>query len=112
MKEVRPRIVKNYTTPDGQKPFQEWVRGLSDTKVRGRVRSRIDRLKDGNFGDCKRRIAGGVGELRIDIGPGYRIYFGEMKNIIVILLCGGSKSTQKRDIKKAEEYWQDAKSNS
>lgn len=111
MKEVKPRIVRAYTTPDGRKPFREWLTSLKDKRAQAEIYTRIERVELGNFGDCKRGISGRVGELRIDTGQGYRVYFGEMKNIIVILLCGGDKRTQKRDIKKAEKYWQDAKSN-
>ena len=89
----------------------EWLASLKDKRAQAEIYTRIERVELGNFGDCKRGISGRVGELRIDVGQGYRVYFGEMKNIIVILLCGGDKRTQKRDIKKAEKYWQDAKSN-
>ena len=70
---------------------------------------RLERIKLGNLGDF-RSVGEGVCELRIDYGPGYRVYFGRIGNIIVILLLGGDKSTQNRDIKKAIEYWIDYRS--
>ena len=70
---------------------------------------RLERIKLGNLGDF-RSVGEGVCELRIDYGPGYRIYFGQIGNIIVILLLGGDKSTQNRDIRKAIEYWKDYRS--
>ena len=67
---------------------------------------RLDRIKLGNLGDY-RSVAQGVFELRIDYGPGYRVYFGQVGLTIVLLLCGGDKSTQQQDIGKAQEYWRD-----
>ena len=71
---------------------------------RARVRVRLNRLRLGNFGDCK-SVGGGVGELRVDYGPGYRVYFGRQGDRIVILLCGGAKKTQSKDIQLAQQYW-------
>lgn len=104
-----PRIVQNYVTPDGRELFEQWLQGLSDTKVRGRIKARIDRLEDGNFGDSK-SLGKGLWELRLDFNAGYRVYYGKAKKIVVILLCGGDKHTQRKDIKKAEEYWAEFKS--
>ncbi len=75
--------------------------------IRGAVRIRINRLRLGNLGDCK-AIKGmtGVYELRIHMGAGYRIYFGKRKETLIILLCGGDKGGQERDIARAKEYWQ------
>ncbi|MEB3179318.1 MAG: type II toxin-antitoxin system RelE/ParE family toxin [Nostocaceae cyanobacterium] len=70
---------------------------------------RFARLQLGNFGDY-RFVGEGVYELRIDYGPGYRVYFGQVGNTIILLLCGGDKSTQNRDLLKAIEYWQDYRS--
>ena len=103
--------MRNYETPDRREPFRDWLTSLKDKQAQAAIYARIERVKQDNFGDCKRGMSDGVGELKINTGPGYRVYFGEAKNIIVLLLCGGSKSTQKRDLKKAKEYWQDAKSN-
>ena len=71
---------------------------------RNRIQKRLDRLEDGNFGDC-RSVGSGVFELRFHFGAGYRIYFGEVENTIVLLLCGGDKSSQARDIERAKDYW-------
>ena len=67
-------------------------------------RTRLDRLEGGNFGDCQ-SVGSGVFELRLHFGPGYRVYFGEVDRTIVLLLCGGDKSTQTRDIQRAKTYW-------
>jgi putative addiction module killer protein len=74
------------------------------THKRARIRVRLNRLRLGNFGDCK-PVGEGVIELRMPIGPGYRVYLGQDGDTLVILLCGGDKQTQVRDIVKAKEYW-------
>ncbi len=104
--EIRPRDVRNYVTPDGHRPFREWFLGLKDRKTRTIVRERIHRLRLGNLGDCK-RLTGELYELRIHYGAGYRVYFGDQDGVIVILLCGGDKKTQKQDIRKATAYWEE-----
>lgn len=107
--EVKPRIVYNYQTISGNKPFGEWFASLKDRKTRSLVRIRINRLRLGNFGDC-RHLGEGIYELRINYGPGYRVYFGDLDGENVILLCGGDKKTQTRDIEKARKYWQELRS--
>lgn len=77
--------------------FETWLRELKDVKARLRIAVRIERLQAGHLGDCK-QIGQGVGELRIDHGPGYRVYFVRRGDAIVVLLCGGDKRTQDRDI--------------
>jgi putative addiction module killer protein len=104
--ESRPRNIRNYVTPDGREPFEEWIDSLKDKKSQAIVLGRLNRVRLGNIGDC-RHLSEGIYELRIHYGPGYRIYFGDLDGIIVILLCGGDKRTQKRDIKRAREYWQE-----
>jgi len=99
-----PREIRNYITPDGRVPFREWLNSLQDKKVQTVVFNRLNRVQLGNFGDCK-HLGAGVYELRIHYGPGYRVYFGDLEDVIVILLCGGSKRSQSRDIKRAKEYW-------
>lgn len=94
-----------YVTQDGKKPFIEWLESL-DNIMRYRIKERLDRVALGNLGDYK-SIGGGVKELRLKFGPGYRIYFGEDRGAIILLLCGGDKSTQSKDIKKAQQYWND-----
>ena len=74
-------------------PFSEWLRSLKDGRAVGIVRARLNRIRLGNFGDCK-SVGGGVDELRIDFGPGYRVYYGRDGSLVVVLLCGGNKRTQ------------------
>ncbi|MCX5925387.1 MAG: type II toxin-antitoxin system RelE/ParE family toxin [Candidatus Dependentiae bacterium] len=94
---------------NGKEPFVHWLDDL-DQKTQSIVFSRLDRLILGNFGDCKQiKDGSGVWELRIDHGPGYRIYFGKKGIQLIILLLGGDKKTQNRDIIKAKRYWLDFK---
>lgn len=94
-----------YKTKSGKAPFFDWQEELN-ISVRAAVRARLARLYVGNFGDSK-IIKGGEGiwELRFDIGPGYRIYFGKKRNVLVVLLVGGDKGSQVRDIARAKRYW-------
>jgi putative addiction module killer protein len=80
--------------------FDRWLRKLKDRRAAARVQVRIDRLAAGNPGDV-RPLGGGVSELRIDYGPGYRIYFVQDGQRVIVLLCGGDKSSQNRDIDEA-----------
>lgn len=82
--------------------FTKWLRGLRDATASARIVTRIRRLAAGNAGDVK-SVGAGVSELRVDYGPGYRVYFAQRGARIVILLCGGDKRTQERDIAKAKE---------
>lgn len=94
-------------------PFSEWLASLKDARAVGVVRSHLNRIRLGNFGDCK-SVGGGVEELRIDFGPGYRVYYGREGALVVVLLCGGSKKSQARDIVTAQRQWKeylDAKGN-
>lgn len=104
--EVQPREIENYLKTDGTSPFEQWYYSLRDIRARKKIQVRLDRIKLGNLGDY-RSVAQGVFELRIDYGPGYRVYFGQVGLTIVLLLCGGDKSTQQQDIGKAQEYWRD-----
>ena len=97
-----------YITEDGDNPFHRWLKSLKDRSVRARIRVRLNRLRLGNFGDCK-PVGKGVNELRIDYGPGYRVYYGKSKTTFVILLCDGSKKSQSKDIQLAQAYWVDYK---
>ncbi len=95
-----------YQREDGGYPFTEWLRSLKDQRTIARIQARIERVAAGNFGDFKPlKNAKGIHELRLDFGPGYRVYFGIKGNDIVILLCGGDKRSQKKDIKRALDYW-------
>ena len=98
--------VLEYLTTDGRNPFREWLEALKDREARARVRVRINRIRLGNFGDSK-SVGGGISEWRIPYGPGYRVYYGRQGDAIVLLLCGGDKRTQSRDIDLAQDRWQD-----
>lgn len=84
------------------KIFADWFIRLKDPRAKVRIQARIDRIEMGNFGDVA-PVGQGVSELRINYGPGYRVYFVQQGNVVVILLCGGDKSTQRDDINKAKE---------
>ena len=84
---------------------------LEIEKARAIIRNRINRVRLGNTGDVE-PVGEGVFELRIHYGPGYRVYYGELERVVVILLCGGTKRSQSRDIERAKIYWQDLRSRS
>lgn len=105
-KAVVPKTVLVYEDENGKEPFSEWFKSLRDIQGKARIEARIRRLSDGLFGDCE-PVGEGVRELRMFFGPGYRVYFGEEGDNIVILLCGGDKRTQKQDIKTAKGYWKE-----
>ena len=95
-----------YQTASGRRPFGERLLSLNDKRARHQVTPRLDRMILGHFGDTK-RVGAGVLELRIHFGPGYRVYFGLEGLGTIILLCGGDKSSQRRDIQTAQTYWAD-----
>ena len=99
------RRVKYFVTDDGRGLFFEWFNRLKDARGQVAIVRRIDRVEDGNFGDHS-YVGQGVWELRIHFGPGYRVYYGEDGHFLVILLCGGDKHSQNKDIRKAQELWQ------
>jgi putative addiction module killer protein len=105
MEETKHFTIQTHRTESGKRPFRDWVYSLKDKKTRSVIRMRVHRLQKGNFGDCK-IVERGVYELRIHYGRGFRVYFGKIENIIIVLLCGGDKSSQNKDIKKAQEYWE------
>lgn len=107
-RQVQPKTVVAYADENGTEPYAEWLASLKDEKTKERIRVRVRRLEDGLYGDCE-PIGEGLSELRLFFGAGYRVYFGEEDGNIVILLCGGDKSSQKRDIKTAKAYWQEHK---
>jgi putative addiction module killer protein len=100
--------VLRFVNPEGKDVFGRWLAALPDARARAKIATRIDRLAAGNFGDCK-PIREGVWELRIDWGPGYRVYYGMLKRTRVLLLCGGDKRKQSADIDRAIEFWNDYK---
>lgn len=95
--------IELYETIAGYCPFDVWFESLRELHTRAKILTRLDRLKLGNFGDCK-VLGSGIAELRIHYGPGIRIYYSKIGNKIVLLLCGGDKSSQRKDIDKAKEY--------
>ena len=103
---VTPKNLLTYVTTEDRCPFDEWLDGLKDNRAIAQIQKRLIRVGLGNLGDYK-SIGGGVLELRIHFGPGFRVYFGQQGNELVILLCGGDKSSQDKDIKLAQDYWTD-----
>jgi putative addiction module killer protein len=97
--------VVQYEAADGACPFADWFEGL-DARAAAKVRTAIARIETGNFGDVK-PVGEGVSERRIDFGPGYRVYFGQDGQRLVVLLAGGTKKRQQRDIAQAKAYWRD-----
>ncbi len=106
MKSSKPKTLIVYQNEDGIEPFTKWLFSLRDSQVRKRIETRLSRLEQGNYGDVK-PIGEGLSELRLFFGSGYRVYFGEQEDCIVVLLCGGDKSSQPRDIKEAKTYWKE-----
>jgi putative addiction module killer protein len=98
--------IRLYTTAFGKNVFESWLDSLKDRRAQARVAARLDRLVAGNFGDCK-PVGGGVSELKIDYGPGYRVYFAMVDQSHVLLLCGGDKRRQSADIRRAIQYLKD-----
>jgi putative addiction module killer protein len=103
--EVVPKILKIYQTTNGALPFLQWLNALRDGRTRAILLARLARVRLGNMGNT-RPVGEGVHELKIDYGPGYRVYFGQDGPTLVILLNGGDKSTQDEDIETAKAYWQ------
>jgi putative addiction module killer protein len=100
--------IRIYTDALGNKPFDAWLLDLRDVKARATIRARLERVRAGNFGDCK-PLRDGVQELRIDLGPGYRVYLTRQGAVLVLLLCGSDKSDQDRAIRQAIDYLNDWK---
>jgi len=100
------KTVKIYRAANGSIPFEEWIENLKDVTGRARIKVRIDRVIQGNYGDYG-SLGAGIIELRVHHGPGYRVYAGLIDLNTVVLLCGGDKSSQEKDIARAYEYWND-----
>lgn len=98
-------IIKVYRSQTGRCPFTKWLEDL-DWKSQDLINMRLHRMSIGNFGNCK-TLGQGVSELKLDVGPGYRIYFSKIGSTIVLVLCAGAKHTQSRDIEKAKKYLMD-----
>jgi len=103
---IKPKQIIVYVDNNGREPFTEWINNLRDSAGRKRILARLFRLEQGNYGDCK-PVGEGVSEFRMFFGPGYRVYFGEDESSIIVLLCGGDKSSQKDDIQQAKIYWKE-----
>jgi len=100
--------INEYTDEQGRSPYAQWLRGLRDARAKAKIIMQVDKMELGLFGDVE-PIGEGLSELRIHYGPGYRVYYGKDGQRVYLLLCGGDKSTQAKDIKQAKAYWQDHK---
>ena len=98
-------FIREYITPQGKNPFRDWLRRI-DLRVQARIQARVLRFEAGNLGDHK-SVGDGVWEARLDFGPGYRLYFGKDGSSMILLLIGGDKASQFRDIRTAQSYWAD-----
>jgi len=98
--------IRIFRHKDGSVPYEIWFGALRDKRAKAKILVRLDRLKAGSLGDVK-PVGRGVSELRIKEGKGYRIYFGQQGNKVVILLCGGDKPSQQNDIKQAKKFWRE-----
>ena len=98
-----------YQGKDGREPLTVWLHRLRDRQAYAHVLARLDRLENGNFGQC-RALQSGVWELKIDHGPGYRVYYSQVGKTILLLLCGGDKRTQQADIERAVAHWKEFRS--
>jgi len=104
---TEPRVIlEEYLTSEGRSPFRDWLHSLKDRQARARIRVQLARLALGNWGDIK-PVGQGVSELRINYGPGYRIYLAARDSTWVLLLGGGTKKRQQTDIRKAHDCWND-----
>lgn len=108
MHNTHVRELHVYQMPNGREPFTDWFESIRDQRIQDRIQSRLDLIALGNLGDRK-AVGAGVYELRLHFGAGYRVYYGEIGNTIVLLLCGGDKSSQRQDILSAKTYWEQYK---
>ena len=107
---LTPKEVVAFRARNGRVPFEDWLDDLNDKRAAARVLARLARVRQGNLGDC-RSVGEGVSELRVDYGPGYRVYFAQKGSTLIVLLCGGDKRTQQRDIRLATQFWLEYKEN-
>ena len=98
--------IRVYVGRDRKRPFIDWLKKLRDQRARDRIHNQLDRLRLGNAGNYN-SVGNGVYELRIHYGPGYRVYYGKTSKHIILLLCGGNKASQRKDINRAKQYWMD-----
>lgn len=106
MTEATPFQIEVYEAPDGTTPFLAWFKRMGDHRAQARIRTRLARVRLGNLGDS-RSIGEGLHELRINYGPGYRLYYGQAGHRLILVLCAGTKRNQQRDINQARRYWND-----
>jgi putative addiction module killer protein len=104
----KQNAVEIYSDRCGKEPYTNWIDSLKDPTTKARIEQRISRMENGNFGDHA-SVGMGVWELRLDFGPGYRVYYALENAQIVILLCAGNKKTQQKDIDQAQVYWAEYK---
>lgn len=107
---IMSKTIIVYRDETGKEPFTKWFNNLKDSRNRRRILSRLRRVEQGHYGDCK-NIQDGVFELRLFFGPGYRVYFGEEGETLIVLLCAGNKNSQDKDIQTAVMHWKEYKSN-
>ena len=105
---TKPKKIIFYRDDKDSEPFTDWLNKLRDPSSKRRIITRLRRLEQGNYGDCK-ALGQGIHELRLFFGSGYRIYFGEDGDKIVVILCAGDKSSQSKDIDFAKDCWKDYK---
>jgi putative addiction module killer protein len=101
--ESKPRIISIFAEADGRQPYVDWIRALKDKDALAAIQDRLGRVEAGNFGDCARY--GAITELRVHVGPGYRVYVGEDGPKLVILLAGSNKAKQTKGFRDANKYW-------
>lgn len=107
MVKANHKVLVDYETSEGDCPFRDWLESLSSL-LTARIEARLKRIAFGNLGDVK-PVGGGVSEIRMRFGSGYRVYFSQFGNTVVVLLCGGDKGSQRKDIERAKAYWSDFK---
>jgi putative addiction module killer protein len=106
MADEREKTIRIYRDSRGRCPYLDWFVALRDNRAKQKIQARLARVRLGNLGHTN-SVGEGVHELKIDFGPGYRVYFGQEGKAFVILLCGGDKGSQAVDIAKAKAYWRD-----
>jgi putative addiction module killer protein len=100
--------IRHYLSRAGKDVFDDWLTRLADARTQAKIVSRLNRIAAGNFGDC-RPLRQGLSEMRIDWGPGYRIYYAMLSRVCLLILCGGDKRKQSSDIDRALAYLKDYK---
>ncbi|MCC7440194.1 MAG: type II toxin-antitoxin system RelE/ParE family toxin [Bdellovibrionales bacterium] len=106
---IASKELRVYEKPSGKRPFEDWLFGIRDKAVVARIVARLNRVAHGNMGDVK-GLGNGLSELRLAFGPGYRVYFAFDGDTLVVLLSGGDKGSQVRDIKQARQFLEDYRS--